>query len=228
MDWIVKDDRIGFVAPTREAYVGRYSLYNDPELTMLAMFDTDSNSPGPDTHPPVFKEQRERAWEKIADRSVFVLDVHDVEDERFIGEALLTNIAWPHASAEVGIIIFDPADRGRGRGAAICRLLMAYAFDGLGLRRAYLKFLAVNDAVVAAVDREAATFNAQRAGIEREAIWAFGDFQDVVTYDVLKREFPPHPATAPLRRFARTPKPSRQPAFAGDPPTIRVPEHAAM
>jgi hypothetical protein len=36
-------------------------------------------------------------------------------------------------------------------------------------------------------------------GIEREAEWAFGEYQDCVIMEVLASDFPPHPATAHLR-----------------------------
>jgi RimJ/RimL family protein N-acetyltransferase len=198
--WILKGERIGLRAPSRDEFVARWPLYNDPVMAMVAMLPTMTPfSAGSFSMPPFMREQREAIWEHIAARQSFGLDVWRLDEDRCIGEALIEGIQWPHGSAEFALMIFDPADRAHGFGTEACRLAIAYGFDGLGLHRMYIRFLDVNPGVTGAVERSAAEFGARSAGVEREAVWAFGRRCDVRVMDVLRHEFPPHPATAALR-----------------------------
>jgi RimJ/RimL family protein N-acetyltransferase len=127
------------------------------------------------------------------------LDIWAIDDQRFIGEVMLDAIVWPHANCEISIVIFDRADRGRGFGTEATRLTVAYGFDGLGLHRMWIRFQVVNPAVVGAVTRWAESFGAKPFGRARESVFSFGAYRDTLMFDVLRHEFPPHPATASLR-----------------------------
>ncbi len=198
--FVVQTDRIGLATPTREEYVERWRLDNDPELAMLQMLPTFSpGTPNFPARPPVTRSQRERQWEGVVERAILPFDIWDLEQQKMVGEVLLNSIQWPHAMCEIAVRIFDPADRGRGVGTEATKLVMAYGFDGLGLHRMCIRFLAVNPAVVGAVTRWAASFGAKPYGRERESVYAFGGWQDVLMFDVLAHEFPPQEATAALR-----------------------------
>jgi RimJ/RimL family protein N-acetyltransferase len=197
--WIVQGQRVGLTAMEREEFVARWDRYNDPELTMLMGYATSPISTAAPTHPPVTREQREALWEQIVSRHIRGFDIRAVEDQRFIGECSLSRITWPSGSGEIAVAIFDADDRGRGHGTEAVMLLTAYGFDAFGLNRVALRYLAVNDAVVAACERSAEAVGGRVVGIEREAGWAFGAHQDCVTLEILAADFPPHPATAHLR-----------------------------
>jgi RimJ/RimL family protein N-acetyltransferase len=99
----------------------------------------------------------------------------------------------------VAVAVIDPADRGRRLGSEAVMLLLAYAFDGLGLHRVTMRYLASNDAAVRAIAHQADDAGARVVGVEREAAWAYGSHQDCVLLEVLAADFPPHPATTHLR-----------------------------
>lgn len=196
--WIVLGERVGLTAFEREEFVARWDAYNDPEIGMLMSFPLLAQYPAP-MRPPVTREDRERVWEVVASRAVLGFDVRAAEDGRSVGECSLSKIAWPRGSAEIAIAILDRADRGQGYGTEAVQLLAAYAFDGYGLRRVTLRYLAINPAVVAACERSAEAVGGRVVGVEREAEWAYGAHQDCVIMEILARDFPPHPATAHLR-----------------------------
>jgi diamine N-acetyltransferase len=199
--FIVRGERVGLSAPCEEEFVARWPLFNDAQMMMVAMRPVASpGTPGFVSMPPVNRRQRERMWESfVTIRAMLPFDIWDIQQDRVVGEILLDAIQWPHATCELMVWLFDPADRGRGLGSEATRLIVAYAFDGLGLHRVCIRFLAVNPAVVGAVTRWAESFGAREYGRERESVFAFGGYQDVIMFDLLRHEFPPHPATALLR-----------------------------
>jgi RimJ/RimL family protein N-acetyltransferase len=197
--WIVAGERVGLTALVKEEFLDRWDAYNDAEMGMLISYPTAAASATSPTKPPVTREHREALWELVVSRAIVGFDVRTVEDRRFIGECSLSRIAWPRACGEIAMAIFDPEDRGRGYGTEAVTLLVAYGFDGLGLHRVTMRYLAINGAVVQAVERQAESAGGRIVGIERESEWAFGGWQDTVLLEVLRDDFPPHPATAHLR-----------------------------
>jgi RimJ/RimL family protein N-acetyltransferase len=183
--------------PEREEFVSRWDLYNDPRLGMLVAYQS-SASPFI-MKPPVAREHREAVWDAIVARQVVAFDVRVAADGRYVGEAGLSRIDWPHGSADIAVVLFDPDDRGRGYGTETVLLLLAYGFDGLGLHRLHIRYLGVNEAVVQAVERTAALVGGRLVGVERDSDWAFGARRDRVVVECLSSDFPPHPATAHLR-----------------------------
>jgi RimJ/RimL family protein N-acetyltransferase len=203
--WIVVGERVGLTALVRDEFLDRWDLYNEPELGMLLSFPTTTTSVAGPAKPPVTRENRERLWELIVARELLGFEIRTVGDQRCVGECSLSRITWPRGSAEIAVAVFDPADRGRGYGSEAVTLMTAYGFDGCGLHRVTMRYLAVNDAAVRACEREAEAAGGRIVGVEREAEWAFGARQDCLIMEVLRSDFPPHPATAHLR--AATPLP---------------------
>lgn len=200
--WIVCGERVGLTALVREEFIARWDMYNDPSIGMLLTHPTDAGGKGSPTKPPLTRESREALWELITSRYLLGFDIRTAEDQRWVGECSLSRITWPAGSADIAVAIIDPADRGRALGSEAVTLMVAYGFDGLGLHRVAMRYLAVNDAAVRAIEREAEAYGGRVAGVEREAEWAFGGYQDCVTLEVLASDFPPHPATAHLREAA--------------------------
>lgn len=61
--------------------------------------------------------------------------VVDLPEQRCIGTANLVSIDWKNRTAFQGLMVGDPAIRGKGFGIDILMALMRYAFDELGLER---------------------------------------------------------------------------------------------
>jgi RimJ/RimL family protein N-acetyltransferase len=197
IQFIVRGERVGLAAPDHDSFVARWERLNDPELAMVAMRPVAGEATW--LMPPQVREQRELLWQRVVSGATLLFDVWELDSDRVVGEARIDGIQWPHASAEFSILLFDAADRGRGIGTEACRLTCAYAFDALGLHRLCIRYLAVNNAVAQAVARWVESFGAKQVGIERENVWAFGAYRDVIVCDVLAHEFPPHEATTALR-----------------------------
>lgn len=197
--YAVKTDSIGFVSTQKEDYVARWKeLRDDAGLMMLTAAPM----------PPRPQEDIELSWGMVAARKRLLFDIVLLEDGRCIGEADLYDIRWPHGSAHVGIVLFDDDDTHRGYGSDACRMLVAYAFDGLGLRRVSLEFLASNVGLRRLIEAG----GGKVIGIAREAVWAYGAHRDYVMMDALRDEVEPHPSTAHLREvpaahLASTPPP---------------------
>ncbi|HEX8074201.1 MAG TPA: GNAT family protein [Thermoleophilaceae bacterium] len=197
---IVGGERVALTAPEREEFVDRWRLFDDPVLAMLLGSPTIGEGPEVRTMPPATREQREALYEEHARRRLLYFDLRlPGDDFRCVGEGCLSGLSWPRAAGEVSVVVFAPEDRGNGLGAEAATLLCAYAFDGLGLNRISARFSVDNAAAAAAAKRVGPGVGAREVGVEREAEWAFGRHRDVALWEVLKREFPPHPATKRLR-----------------------------
>jgi RimJ/RimL family protein N-acetyltransferase len=197
---IVAGERVVLTAPEREEFVARWRLFNDPVLAMLLGSPSLSHGPQVRTMPPVAREHREALYEEHVARRVLCFEVRLPDgDRRCVGEAYLAELSWPRACGELGVTIFTPDDRRHGYGTEAAALVCAYAFDGLGLNRISLRFPAENVAAAEATERAASALGASKVGIERQAEWVFGRHADVAVWELLRRDFPPHPATAELR-----------------------------
>jgi RimJ/RimL family protein N-acetyltransferase len=199
-EWLVRGELVALARPERETFIARWDGYNDARIAMLAAFQTAGATPI--LKPPVTREHREAVWDMVADGRLVAFDVLTVDDGRFVGEVGLARIEWPQAWADVGAALFDPADRGHGYGTEAVVLMCAYGFDALGLNRMMIRYLSVNEAVVQAMERSAAAIGGRLVGVEREAEWAYGAHRDRMVVEVLRADFPGHPATAHLRSRA--------------------------
>jgi RimJ/RimL family protein N-acetyltransferase len=197
---IVAGERAALSAPERGEFVDRWQLFNEPVTAMLLAAPAVAHAPEVRTMPPVSREHREALYEEHVARRVLFFDVRAVDDDgRCVGEAYLCNLAWPRASAELAVVIFDAGDRGKGLGPEAATLLCAYAFDGLGLNRVYTRFAVDNAAAAAAAERTGPGIGARQVGVERQSEWIYGRHADVAVWEVLRRDFPPHAATSELR-----------------------------
>jgi RimJ/RimL family protein N-acetyltransferase len=104
---------------------------------------------------------------------------------RPVGVAGLTNLEFRHRSAEYAVQIGEADARGIGLGTETTRLLLAFAFDEIGLNSVFLRVFAFNYAGRRAYAR--AGF--REFGIRRQA-WAMnGRLWDVVYMECLASEF---------------------------------------
>ena len=197
---IVAGERVALTAPGREEFVARWEILGDPVDAMLEGSPAITQSPFARTMPPVTREQREALYEQHVARYVLCFDARaGGSDGRCVAEAHLCEIAWPRASGDLGVVVFARDDRRQGLGLEAAALVCAYAFDGLGLNRVSWRFPVANAAAAAASERAARDYGARQVGIAREAEWVAGGHGDVAVWELLRRDFPPHPGTAELR-----------------------------
>ena len=198
---IVAGERVMLTAPARDEFADRWTAFNDPLLAALLGSPTFVSGLARRTMPPVTREHREALYDQHVARALLCFDVRLTgPDDRCVGEGYISDLSWPRASGELAVVIFTAEDRGKGYGSEAIVLLSAYAFDGLGVNRLSLRFTVDNEGAVASAERLARMTGARKVGEERQAEWAFGRHVDVVVWEVLRRDFPPHPATEQLRR----------------------------
>lgn len=115
----------------------------------------------------------------------FLFGVALREEERLIGSCGLHRASLPNRSAELGILIGDPAFHGKGYGAEAIGLLLEYGFNSLGLHRVGLRVYANNERGIRCYEK----CGFRREGAAREARWWDGKWLDILEYGVLEGEW---------------------------------------
>lgn len=101
---------------------------------------------------------------------------------RSVGTIGLRHIDRVNRRAEYGVLIGEPDARGKGLAAEASRLLLAYAFGTLGLRRVYLHVLARNEDALRLYRR----VGFQPEGVLRQHVRKGDEFLDVAVMAVLE------------------------------------------
>lgn len=122
--------------------------------------------------------------------------VYETTGWKAVGFCVLRDIDFQHRTAEFGLTIGDPADRGKGYGTEAVKLLLDLAFTGLGLHNVQLGVYEFNHGGVRAYER--AGF--KEIGRRRSAYFMGGRFWDVIYMDCLAEEF-----SSPVLRQVLTP-----------------------
>lgn len=97
-------------------------------------------------------------------------------DGHFIGRCGFTRVDWKNRLAEIGIMIGDPAFRGRGYGTDALRLLTRFAFEEMNLHKLKLSVFAFNMQAVACYEK----CGFVREGLLKGELWREGKYHDVV------------------------------------------------
>lgn len=87
---------------------------------------------------------REEEWFNRAVADPYSFTVYVRETLQPIGNTALHDVNFRHRTAEFGILIGEPDQRGKGYGTETARLMLDYAFTVLGLRNVMLKVYEVN------------------------------------------------------------------------------------
>ena len=137
---------------------------------------------------PLTPEAIEAAYDRIArsegrDRVDFA--IYERAALRPIGALNLRDIDHAHRTAEYGISIGDPADRGKGYGTEATMLLLDYAFHVLGLHNVWLDTVAYNEPAL----RAYAHAGFKVIGRRRAAYRLGGHTYDVVLMDCVADGF---------------------------------------
>ena len=115
----------------------------------------------------------------------FYFHVRTRQDDTLIGFVALFNLKWRNQTAELAIGIGDPLYRGRGYGSDALAVLLAYAFDELGLFYVGLAVMDYNQAAIKAYERAGFV----REGTRRQVIWRAGQRYDLHCYGLLREEW---------------------------------------
>jgi diamine N-acetyltransferase len=121
----------------------------------------------------------ELAWisRSVEDRSQVNFVIVSTEPEALaVGTISLTSIDTRSRHAEYGRVFVDPANRRGGVATRASRLLLAYAFRELNLRRVYLRVFAENARAIELYTR----LGFVEEGRLREHVYKDGSYRDVV------------------------------------------------
>jgi RimJ/RimL family protein N-acetyltransferase len=135
--------------------------------------------------PLSFAAARTKLEEWLNDPRSLTFAVRTLADGRLVGTSLLKDIDQTDQTAELGIAIFRPEDRGKGFGREAIVLTLRYAFDELGLHRVGLYVSSFNERAIALYEK----LGFQHEGRTRESIRADGRRYDTVLMGLLHDEF---------------------------------------
>lgn len=124
-----------------------------------------------------------RTWKNRSEGNAYQLAITDL-DGRLIGTIGLFNLSNIHRSAELGISILDPENRGKGYGTDAVKTICAFGFRILNLHRIYLYHYDFNTG-------KKAYSNAgfQICGKMRDGHFNLGKYVDVIYMDILENEY---------------------------------------
>jgi RimJ/RimL family protein N-acetyltransferase len=157
----------------------------DPEVGRLTGSVNSSSQPADDG----FDEDRLREWYSSRNAQTDRLDlaVVDRESGECVGEAVLNEWEPENASCNFRILI-GPRGRDRGLGTEATRLILAHAFETIGLHRVSLEVYAFNPRAQRAYEKVGFV----REGVRRDALRFDGGFVDSVLMSVLAPEWEQH------------------------------------
>lgn len=130
---------------------------------------------------PVSELEQERWFETVClepARMVWAIEA----SEAHVGNAGLYHIDLIHRRAELWCYIGEADRRGAGLGRRVCRLLLDYAFEGLGLNKVYVQVGANNRAALALYRG----LGFQEEGRFAQEYYIKGRFLDVVRLGLLR------------------------------------------
>ena len=111
--------------------------------------------------------------------------IHPKGEDEPIGTISLMNVSEANGSADLSIIVGDPADRDRGYGADAINTILRYGFEDLNLNRIGLSVFEFNEPAIATYEK----LGFKKEGRMRDAIQRGDTFCDAVLMSVLREEW---------------------------------------
>lgn len=119
--------------------------------------------------------------------------IADRETARYIGQLDMFRVDWRLRQGEIGMVIADAGERGRGIGTEALLLMQRFAFLTLGLERLELEVHMQNAAALRCYEKAGFTLE----GVKRHAFFSDGQFCDVGMMSILRCEFEQRTAQQP-------------------------------
>ncbi|MBN1562408.1 MAG: GNAT family N-acetyltransferase [Anaerolineae bacterium] len=159
------------------------------DLPLLARWYQDTDFARRFDAAPAMPKTEKQVAEYIEDQQKsptgypFAIRLLDAED--MIGYCELDGILWNQGTGWLALAIGDPALRGQGYGTEALRLLLAFGFAELNLRRVQLTVFSYNVPAIRLYEK----LGFQREGVFREFLHRDGRTFDMLLYGLLRREF---------------------------------------
>ncbi len=173
------------LGPLRKDLVPTYTRWYNDFYTLRTLGTTPV---------PLTLEQDEKQHERLVANSATEISftVYERSRSRPIGNAGLFDVDYRNRTAELGLIIAEPDARNKGYGTETTRLVVDYAFIGLGLHNVMLTVFEYNLAGI----RVYAKAGFKEFGRQRESIFMGGKLWDIILMDCLSSEWVPGPVLA--------------------------------
>ena len=129
------------------------------------------------------ERQREYLRKVIGSETCFLFCI--MANGKLVGTTGLHEYDFVNGTARVGTIIFDSTLRGRGYGTKARKLILAYAFDELGLNKVYINLLADNYRRHADLER----FGFRRECLLEKEYLLRGEYHDMIRFRLFREEW---------------------------------------
>jgi RimJ/RimL family protein N-acetyltransferase len=132
------------------------------------------------------KESTQKWIEKqLEDQQAFAFGIRILADDHLIGDVGLGGLSWNHGDAYLGIGIGEREFWGKGYGSDAMKIMLAYAFTELNLRRVTLNVYEYNQRAIGSYEK--AGF--QHEGRVRQYLNREGRRWDLVYMGILREEW---------------------------------------
>jgi len=152
---------------------------NDPEINRWMLSG----------HIPVSRQAEEAFYEAVERNAAagtgHVFEVRTLDGDRYIGNCGLDGVSLVHRTGEVGIVIGELAEQGKGYGADAIRTLLRFAFDTLGLHTVRISYIEGNERAAHLYPK----LGFSHAGRFREHVFLNGAYHDLVMLDMTEAEW---------------------------------------
>lgn len=153
------------------------------DTEFMRLMELDSVHP---LSPVMVKKQYEAIEKEMAEeQDLFYFTIRALEDDRFIGKALIEYVDWSTGNGYIRLGIGEPEFRRKGYGSQALNLLLGYAFGELSL---------IHVTAVVPTYNQGALRLFQKFGFVEEsrrhnALYRDGEFWDVIGFGLLNAEW---------------------------------------
>jgi RimJ/RimL family protein N-acetyltransferase len=117
---------------------------------------------------------------------VFVIEKRQPDESWLpLGNCSFMDFDWRVRKAEFGIFIGEKVYWNQGYGTEATRLMLRYGFDTLNLHRIWLRVHQNNPGAIRAYEKAGYV----REGVQRQAVFADGQYYDMIVMSVLRPEW---------------------------------------
>ena len=123
--------------------------------------------------------------ETMNKKGAYAFSIVKKEGDILIGSCSFNKISFPNRCAEIGILIGEEENRGKGYGTDALKTLIDYGFNELCLHSIQLGVYDFNEKAIGCYKK----IGFKETGRNREIRWYNGKWHDGITMDILENEF---------------------------------------
>jgi ribosomal-protein-alanine N-acetyltransferase len=172
---VMAGERVRLEPPRREYAPAYIRWFADREVTRYMLV----------RHPASLTKQEEWIEQMAASPEDVLWAMVRAADGALIGNIHLMKITWRHRHSELGYVIGERAEWGKGHAGEAVRLVTAYAFLELGLEKVWATVVVANEASRRALERS----GYRQCALFRRDRYVDGHWYDLWVGEILKDEW---------------------------------------